>query len=74
MPLLPITLDDHWGNLIPGTGLRGDKRAMKLVAPDVVYVNIVDMQWGRPMWLFEKVIEVLSGCGPEILSSRRTKK
>jgi hypothetical protein len=71
-PLIAYPLKDQWINLLPETGLRSDTRAMTRVAPDVVQVTVVDMQWGRPMWLFKTAVDVLAGRGPDIPKSKRT--
>lgn len=63
-PMLPRTLHGQWVNLLPETKLRSDAHAMEAVAPEVVQVTVVDMQWGRPVWLFNKVVDALSGRGP----------
>lgn len=59
MPMIPNTFAYDWMNLLPETGLRSDRRAMQLVAPSVVQVYIVDMQWGRPMWLYNEILKAL---------------
>lgn len=60
IPMIPSTFAYLWMNLLPETGLRSDRRAMQLVAPSVVQVNIVDMQWGRPMWLYNQILKALT--------------
>jgi hypothetical protein len=40
-------------------------------APKVVQARVVDMQWGRPTWLFKTVVDVLSGNGPATPTAKR---
>jgi hypothetical protein len=70
MPMMSLPFEYMWVNLLPETGLSSDKGAMRRVEPQVVQVDIVDMQWGRPMWLFKTVVEVLSGRGPTTPTSK----
>lgn len=74
MPMLPGTLEYQWSNLLPETGLASDLRAMKLVAPNVVQISIVDMQWGRPMWLYDTIVAALSDRGSSTPLSRKSRK
>ena len=48
-----------WSGLLPETGLRDDKVAMRAVAKDALSFFAVDLTWGRKTWLFSKIIGAL---------------
>ena len=73
-PLLPLTLQAAWVNLLPETNLANDTRAMKRIAPSVVQVELVDMEWGRELWLFETVVKALSGKVGKVPVTKRKAK
>lgn len=50
---------DDWWDVIPETGLRDDKVAMRAVAKDALYFFALDLTWGRKTWLFSKVMNAL---------------
>lgn len=60
VPMATHPLDDDLSGLLPEVGhvMRSDT-CVRIVEEDALCVQIVDLIWGRPFWLFEKVKEVL---------------
>ena len=54
-------LEPQWINLLPELDLGEDIQLMNKIEKEVVYVCVTDMKWGRAMWLFETVLNALSG-------------
>ena len=47
-------------NVLPEVrSIMSDKRCRELLRQDAFNVRVVDMVWGRPFWLFEKISKVL---------------
>ena len=55
-------IEIQWINLLPDLGdeILNDMELMEQIEEEVVYVEITDLTWGRPWWLFETVHKVLS--------------
>lgn len=66
VPMVATVFEDDWMNLLPETRLAQDTKLMRRVAPAVVSVFIVDTHWGRPDFLFARLIDVLEGRGKPI--------
>ena len=63
----------QWTYMLPETGFANDMETMKLLAPAVVHVEVVDLVWNRHPHMFERVIDALSGRGrpiPEPVNAR----
>lgn len=47
-------------NVLPEvSSIMSDKRCQELLRQDAFNVRVVDMVWGRPFWLFDKISQVL---------------
>ncbi|CAN0251998.1 unnamed protein product [Ectocarpus sp. 6 AP-2014] len=59
-PMATHSLSYSFGNLLPDVQhVMQSDTCTKMVGDDALCVVIVDLVWGRPFWLFEKVKEVL---------------
>ncbi len=60
IPMATETLEEPLLNLLPEVShVLQSSACQELVQNDALLVNIVDLVWGRPFWLFEKVKQVL---------------
>lgn len=56
-------------NLLPKLQpIMQDATCKRIVERDALRVHIVDTEWGRPFWLFEKIIAVLDEVLDEVHS------
>ena len=47
-------------NVLPEvSSIMSDKKCQELLRQDALNVRVVDMVWGRPFWLFDKISQVL---------------
>ena len=60
------TFASMWENLLPESNLSADLAAMTALVNDVVYVCTFDLHWGRHPYMFERLIDALSGHGVAI--------
>jgi hypothetical protein len=74
VPFISTSIEENWLNLLPETGLSRDTDTRDIIAPHVVAVQVVDMTWGRPTWLFKNVIEVLSGKSQRVPKAKKRAK
>lgn len=60
VPMTTNTLEEPLLNLLPEVAHVMQSSACKeIVQNDALIVHVVDLIWGRPLWLFDKVKEVL---------------
>lgn len=56
-------------NVLPElSSIMSDKRCKELLRQDALNVRVVDMVWGRPFWLFDKISQVLDVVNDESAS------
>lgn len=60
VPMATNTLGYSLAGLLPEVRhVVQSETCIKIVEEDALLVKIVDLVWGRPFWLFEKVKEIL---------------
>ena len=61
-------------NLLPEVkSIMTSEKCVNLVKEDAMKVLVVDMTWGRPFWLFEKIVEVLGELNDAYAKSKAAK-
>lgn len=66
-PMAAESFGDNIANILPDIQhVMQSETCQRIVKEDSLHVMIVDLVWGRPFWLFDKVIEVLDEVISEI--------
>ena len=60
-PMAPLPDNTLIGDMVlpDVASILRHQRCKDLVVKDAILVRVVDTEWGRPFWLFDKIIEVL---------------